>query len=65
MQKAVEALTATAHGSVAARDTITASNLWLAVQPMAALIGTLVVVGFAIYLFRKVVKRAARGKGGF
>lgn len=58
-------MTGQLQGGVTGVNALTAANLWGALAPAGALIGTLVVIAFGIYVFRKIVKRASRGKGGF
>lgn len=43
---------------------LSAANLWGAIAPIAPLIGILVLVGLGIYILRKNLKRASKGKGG-
>lgn len=44
---------------------LTAAKLWAGIGDAAPLIGAMAVFAFSLYVLRRVIKRASRGKGGF
>lgn len=52
-------------GAVDALQTaFTADTIWAAITPFIPVIATITLVSLGIYLIRRIVKKAGKGKGG-